>query len=68
MHQQIGIAPDRRREVGIASEAQAEMAEIFGTVNCLALAAQHQLIDGGFVRFAAHFGEQLVESLRPDDA
>ena len=45
MHDQVGIAADRRGEVGVARQRQAEMAEIVGAVDRLALAAQHGLVD-----------------------
>ena len=45
MDDQVGVAADRRGEVGVARQRQAEMAEIVGAVHRLALAAQDGLVD-----------------------
>ena len=45
MDDQVGIAADRRGEVGVARQRQAEMAEVVGAVDGLALAAQDGLVD-----------------------
>ena len=59
--QQIGIAPDRRGEMRVAAQRQAEMAEIVGAVLGLRLAAQHQLVDHARVRRAGRALQDLVE-------
>src|SRR5919106_1435285 len=45
MHDQVGIAPDRRGEMGVVAEIEPEMADVARRVGCLALGAQHQLRD-----------------------
>ena len=45
MHDEVGVAADRRGEVRIAAQVQTEMAEIVGAVFGLGLAAQHHLAD-----------------------
>src|SRR3546814_13391725 len=42
--QQIGVAADRRGEVGVVGEREAEVAEVVGAVDRLALRAQDQLV------------------------
>src|SRR3546814_6087713 len=37
MHQQVRVAPDRRGEVGVVGEREAEVTQIVGAVHCLAL-------------------------------
>src|SRR5215469_11430132 len=64
MHKQIGIAADRRGEMSIAPERQAEMAEIVRAVDGLSLAAQDQLMDQGLVRRAGGLAQDLVEMAR----
>ena len=45
MHEQVGVAADRRGEVRVAAQVQAEVADVVGGVVGLALAAQHHLVD-----------------------
>ena len=58
---QVGIAPDRRGEVGVAVEVQAEMAHVPGRIDGLHLAAQDDLVDDLGVVAAAGLVQQLVE-------
>ena len=48
MHDEIGIAPDRRGEMGVAAEIEAEMAKILRRIFRLGLAAQHHFVDQPF--------------------
>ena len=45
VHEQVGVAADRRGEMGVAGQRQTEMAERFGSVARLHLGAQHLLHD-----------------------
>ena len=45
MDDQVGIAADRRGEVGVAAEVQAEMADVLRAVFGLRLRAQHHLVE-----------------------
>ena len=45
MHDEIGIAADRRGEMRVAAQIEAEMAEILRRIFRLGLAAQHHLVD-----------------------
>ncbi len=45
MHDQVGIAADRRGEMGVAAQVQAEMAVILRRVFGLRLRAQHDFVD-----------------------
>ena len=65
MDDQVGIAADRRREMRVASQRQAEMAMIVGTVDRLALAAQHGLVDQARGRFAFDLLQHAIEIDRP---
>ena len=63
---EIGIAADRRGEVGVGAERQPEMAVILRAVISLGLRAQHLLHD---LRPEVHVGdplEDMVERPRPD--
>ena len=45
MHDEIGIAADRRGEMGVAAQVEAEMAVVLGGIFGLRLRAQHHLVD-----------------------
>ena len=45
VHQQVGVAADRRGEMRVAAQVQAEVAEVVGGVDGLRLRAQHDLVD-----------------------
>ena len=45
MHDQVGVAADRRGEVRVAAQVEAEMAVVLGGVFGLRLGAQHHLVD-----------------------
>ena len=45
MHQQVGIAADRRGEMRIALQVEAEVADVLGRVHGLRLRPQHHLVD-----------------------
>jgi hypothetical protein len=73
--EEVGVAPDRRGEVGVFRQVQAEVADVLGVVLGLHLGAQDHLVDDGFVRPLAHLLQQPVEplglwglALAPDDA
>ncbi len=61
MDDQIRIAANRRGEMGIAPQVEAEVPEIFRRVDGLALRAQDHLIDELFVLGVAYAGEDGVE-------
>ena len=42
---EVGVAADRRGEVGVAAEVQAEVADVLRAVLGLRLGAQHDLVD-----------------------
>ena len=62
VHDQVGIAPDRRGEMGIAAQVEAEMAVVLRGVFGLGLAAQHDLIDELLGVAALHPVENEVEA------
>ena len=64
MHDQVGVAADRRGEVGVAAQVQAEMADIVGRVDRLRLGAQHHLVDDVCVRAALARSQDAVEVAR----
>ena len=45
MHDEIGIAPDRRGEMRIAPEVEAEMSDVLRRIDGLCLGAQHHFVD-----------------------
>ena len=45
VHDEVGVAPDRRGEVRVAPQVEAEVAEVLGGVDGLRLRAQHHLVD-----------------------
>ena len=45
VHDQVGVAADRRGEMRVAAQVQAEVAEVLGGVDRLRLRAQHHLVD-----------------------
>ena len=45
VHDEVGVAPDRRGEVGVALQVEAEVADVVGGVHRLRLRAQHHLVD-----------------------
>jgi hypothetical protein len=66
VHDQVGKAADRRGEVGVARQRQAEMAEIVGTVDRLALASEHGLVDQAGDRLVRDLVQDAVEVAWPD--
>ena len=54
MHDEIGIAADRRGEMRVAAQIEAEMAEILRRIFGLRLRAQHHFIDQPFDIAALH--------------
>ncbi len=63
MDDQVGIAPDRRGEVGVAVQVQTEVADVLRGVEGLHLGAQDDFVDDLGVRGVAGFFQQLVEAL-----
>ena len=45
VHHQVGVAADRRGEMRVAAQIEAEVAEVVGGVDGLRLRAQHDLVD-----------------------
>ena len=66
MHDEVGIAADRRGEMGIAPEREAEVALVHRAVNRLGLGPQDHLVDHVLVIFSLNVFQQLVEM--PDAA
>ena len=65
MHDQVGIAADRRGEVGVFRQVQAEMADIVGVVDRLRLAAQHHVVHHrSRAAVPLAFGQNAVEGAR----
>ena len=64
MHDQVGIASDRRGEVSIARQVEPKVPDVVGVIVRLHLSAQHDLVDDLCVRSIAGLGQQRIESLR----
>src|SRR5713226_4521613 len=64
VHQEIGVAADRRGEMRIAPQRQTEMADILRAVRSLRLAAQDELVDQGGVGGTCGAAQNLVEMPR----
>jgi hypothetical protein len=45
MHNEVGVAADRRGEVRIAAQVETEVAVVFGGIFGLCLGAQHDFVD-----------------------
>ena len=65
---QIGVAADRRGEMRIAAQVQAEMPEIARPVLGLRLGAQHDLVQKLLVLGADGLGQDAVKLARPVEA
>ena len=68
MHHEVGIAPDRRGEMRVAAQIEAEMAIILGGVFRLRLRAQHHFVDQRFRLVAFHHRQDAIELGRPQRA
>src|SRR5258708_28504665 len=66
MHDEVGIAPDGRSEMGVFVEAKSEMAERLGGVAGLLQRTQHQVRHDAFLRFAYDLANQPLIMLRRD--
>src|SRR5205085_10548243 len=66
MNDEIGIAADGRREMGIASEVQAKVSDILGRVECLCLGTKYHVVQYLFVNAALRLGQNSVEDARLD--
>ena len=64
MHQQIGITPDRRGEVRVRFQREAEVADVGRVVHRQALAAQQHRFDQGRVGTLADLLQQMGEVAR----
>ena len=64
MDDEVGVAADRRGEMGVAAQVEAEMAVVLVAVFGLRLGAQHHLVDQSLDRLAAHAAEDAVEMRR----
>ena len=60
---EVGVAPDRRGEVGVAVEVQAEVSDVVRRIDRLHLGPQHDLVDDLGVRRLAGLVEQAVEAI-----
>ena len=63
VHDEIGVAADRRGEVGVAAQVEAEMAEILRRIFGLRLAAQHDLVDQPLDLAAFDLGKNAIEAV-----
>ena len=54
MDDEIGVAPDRRGEMRVTAQVEAEMAVILVAVFGLRLRAQHDFVDQRLDRLALH--------------
>ena len=61
VHQEVGIAADRRGEMGVAAQRQTEMPDIVRTVGGLRLAAQDEVIDQHGLAGAGGAAQHAVE-------
>ena len=61
MHDQIGVAPDRRGEMRVAPQVQAEMAVILGGVFGLGLRAQHHFVHQRFGIVPLDLRQHVIE-------
>src|SRR5579871_4259001 len=68
MHDEIRVAPDRRGEMGVAFEIEAEMSVVLGSIFGLSLAAQHDLIDEVFRLAPFDTVQDAVERIGPQGA
>ncbi len=68
MHDQIGVAADRRGEMRVAAQVEAEVAVVLGGIFGLRLAAQHDFVDELLVVAALHLLEDAVEGFRLEHA
>ena len=68
MHDEVGIAADRRGEVRVAAQVEAEMAEILRRIFRLRLAAQHDFVDQPFDVAALYARQDAIERIRPQRA
>ena len=60
MHDQVGVAADRRREVRVTGCRQREVAQVFFRVARLLERPQHQVAQDAFLRFPGDLGGQLL--------
>src|SRR5215475_13293387 len=65
MDNEVGVAANRRREMDITAQSQAEMADIVRAIDGLRLAAKHQLVDESSCRRSRGAAQQPIEQLRP---
>src|SRR6185312_15584529 len=63
--EEIGIAADRRGEMRIAAQREAEMADVAGAVRGLRLGAQDEVVDQGRLLRAGSAAEDAVEQFGP---
>ena len=62
VHDEIGVAANRRGEVRVGAQIEAEMADVVGRVDRLRLAAQHHFVDDFGVRPVLRHVEDAVEA------
>ena len=60
VHQQVRVAPDRRGEMGILLQREAEVADVLRLIHGLLQRAQHHGFDQGLVRPAADLHDDVV--------
>jgi hypothetical protein len=60
MHDQVGIAADRRGEVRVTGSCQREVAHVLFRVAGLLERTQHQITEDAFFRLARDLGRQLL--------
>ena len=65
MHDEIGVAPDRRSEMRVAPQVEAEMAVVLGGIFGLGLRAQHHFIHQRFGIVTSDLRQHAVEQSGP---
>ena len=68
MDDEIGVAPDRRSEMRVAAQVEAEVAVVLVAVLGLGLGAQHDLMEEGPVLGFLHPAQDVVEVGRAEIA
>ena len=64
MHDEVGVAADRRSEMRVAAQVEAEMAVVFMGIFGLRLRAQHDFVDQRLCRLTLDASEHAIEMFR----
>src|SRR5215467_11356128 len=63
MDEEVGVAADRRREMGVTAQRQTEMPDIVRAIGGLRLTAQNQIVDESGLRGSRRAAQNTVEEL-----